>query len=327
MLQVYSSSCEPSYSLTHLFPKTILDQDKNQTTCFSLHKDLLICGTENGYIKLLDINSEKILVKARVNSYYISDIKYHQGRLISLDCFGNILHWKLLEVPPFLQALGNESPEVPFLLQQRNIERLLDFGSDDLILTTFKSHITVYKDNAFLVSFPVYSDVFCIDKQDKLVGFGCKGGVDREFVNPVAGIVLIDPTSPPFIPRIYFRTPDNDPVISIQLTSRFLILGDINGEIHLINVENLDIPSGESFRDLKPSDITTLRSHGYRDFVWALNTDGFRLFSGDETGQIIVHDFLHVDAQNAALQDAQTPALKMENVKDQDEQDSVDKDV
>ncbi len=54
-----------------------------------------------------------------------------------------------------------------------------------------------------------------------------------------------------------------------------------------------------------------------RDFVWALNTDGFRLFSGDETGQIIVHDFLHVDAQNAALQDAQTPALKMENVKDQ----------
>ena len=61
-------------------------------------KDLLICGTENGYIKLLDINSEKILVKARVNSYYISDIKYHQGRLISLDWFGNILHWKLLEV-------------------------------------------------------------------------------------------------------------------------------------------------------------------------------------------------------------------------------------
>ena len=45
---------------------------------------------------------------------------------------------------------------------------------------------------------------------------------------------------------------------------RFLILGDINGEIHLINVENLDIPSGESYRDLKPSDITTLRSHGYR---------------------------------------------------------------
>lgn len=54
-----------------------------------------------------------------------------------------------------------------------------------------------------------------------------------------------------------------------------------------------------------------------RDFVWALNTDGFRLFSGDETGQIIVHDFLHVDAQNAALQDAQTPALRMENVKEQ----------
>ena len=37
--------------------------------------------------------------------------------------------------------------------------------------------------------------------------------------------------------------------------------------------------------------------------MWALNTDGFRIFSGDETGQIIVHDFLHVDAhaQPAAL--------------------------
>ena len=31
----------------------------------------------------------------------------------------------LFQVPPFLQPLGDESPEVPFLLQQRNIKRLL----------------------------------------------------------------------------------------------------------------------------------------------------------------------------------------------------------
>lgn len=34
-----------------------------------------MCGTENGYIKIIDIESEKVLSRARINSNYISDVK------------------------------------------------------------------------------------------------------------------------------------------------------------------------------------------------------------------------------------------------------------
>ena len=46
----------------------------------------------------------------------------------------------LFQVPPFLQPLGDESPEVPFLLQQRNIERLL--GMSIILFSMFKHYIS-----------------------------------------------------------------------------------------------------------------------------------------------------------------------------------------
>ena len=35
---------------------------------------------------------------------------------------------------------------------------------------------------------------------------------------------------------IYMRTRDNDPVISLHLSESFLTLGDVNGELHRIEV-------------------------------------------------------------------------------------------
>ena len=37
--------------------------------CFS------VCGSENGYVKLIDITTEKCVTRARLNSNYISDVK------------------------------------------------------------------------------------------------------------------------------------------------------------------------------------------------------------------------------------------------------------
>lgn len=48
-------------------------------------------------------------------------------------------------------------------------------------------------------------------------------------------------------------------------------------------------------RDHGVSLLGTLRTHAYRDFVWAVKTDCYRIFSGDETGKIVIHDFLMLD--------------------------------
>ena len=40
-----------------------------------LLQDLLLCGTDNGYLKVLDIKTEEIITKARINSNRLSDVK------------------------------------------------------------------------------------------------------------------------------------------------------------------------------------------------------------------------------------------------------------
>ncbi len=52
---------------------------------------------------------------------------------------------------------------------------------------------------------------------------------------------------------VYFKTPDNDPVISLHFADpRFLFLGDVNGEIHIIDIRNIQFTEKEIFVDFKP---------------------------------------------------------------------------
>ncbi len=52
---------------------------------------------------------------------------------------------------------------------------------------------------------------------------------------------------------VYFKTPDNDPVISLHFADpRFLFLGDVNGEIHIIDIRQIQFTEKEIFVDFKP---------------------------------------------------------------------------
>ena len=96
-------------------------------------------------------------------------------------------------------------------------------------------------------------------------------------------------------PRVvYFKTQDNDPVISLHFSARFLFLGDVNGEIHIIDIQGIEFTEQEFFVDFKlpmvdEGDkeervvsqqgcrlVTTLRSHAYSAFIWSIQSDGFR---------------------------------------------------
>ncbi len=52
---------------------------------------------------------------------------------------------------------------------------------------------------------------------------------------------------------VYFKTPDNDPVISLHFDDpRFLFLGDVNGEIHIVDIRHIQFTEKEIFVDFKP---------------------------------------------------------------------------
>jgi len=294
--------CTKESRLVKHYTDKALDHGLTTTRCFTLHKNLLFCGTDNGYLKIIDINTDQLIAKQRVNSDCVADVKCRGDMIITLDWFGNIFFWAFDN--PVLRQIKVDSGEafhVPHLLRQRDMERLLDFDTNYLI-TTYKCHITMYKfglNEGLVISFPVYTDVFCIELQHNLLAFGCKGGPRHEgsqFIHPVAGVANLNYSPPRFH---YFRTQDNDAVISLCMTSTHLILGDINGEIHIIDIQDLPFPEIETFSDLEERGqnrlLYTLKSHNYRDFIWALKFDGFRLYSGDDTGRIIVHDFLHTE--------------------------------
>jgi len=155
--------------------------------------------------------------------------------------------------------------------------------------------VNTFRYGEFFRSYPAPSDVFCIGIHGDKLAFGCKGNRDT----PAAGILKLGWDRAPQV--VFLKTRDNDPVISLSFNEKFLILGDTNGELHIANVEKIVFPeSGEVTIELGSESeqehgvkfVGTIRTHEYRAFIWACKTDPYRIFSGDETGKIIVHDYL-----------------------------------
>jgi len=291
-IQVWDMS---SYSVAIILPSKVLDEPHCTTTCFTLMDDrLLICGTQNGMIKMYEIPSGKFLSEAKRNSNYISDVNVSGNILASLDWYGEITLWKVSGDNSLENITGENKFQVPLILAARENERLLDV-TPEFLVSTFRCHLTCYsRYGEFFRSYPAPSDIFCIGIEGDRLAFGCKGNRD----SPSAGILKLGCDRMPQV--VYIRTRDNDPVISLSFNHKFLILGDTNGELHIIQVENLVFPeSGEVTVELGSEGnmhglafVGTIRTHEYRAFIWACKTDPYRIFSGDETGKIIVHDFL-----------------------------------
>lgn len=293
-IQVWDMS---GYCVANIVPSKVLDGPDSNTTCFTLMEErLLICGTQNGAIKLYEIPSGKFLTQVKRNSNYISDVNVYGNILASLDWYGNITLWKVSSENILENITGEDKFQVPLILAARENERLLDMSSEFLV-STFRCHLTCYRHGEFYRSYPAPSDIFCIGIQGDMLAFGCKGNRD----SPSAGILKLG-GGDRVQQVVYIKTKDNDPVISLSFNQKFLILGDTNGELHVIQVENIVFPeSGEVTIELGSEGdggdkqglvfVGTIRTHEYRAFIWACKTDPYRIFSGDETGKIIIHDF------------------------------------
>lgn len=306
-IQVWDMS---TYHISNILNPKLLDQPQAATTCFAVMDDRLVCGTQNGLLKLIDIDSCQLVSTTRRNNNYVSDVCVKGDSVASLDWYGVVTMWKYSTSTHTNSSTKSSSHlvnvtqegqfEGPRLLASREVERLLDFTSEFLV-TTYKCHLTCYRHGEFFRSYPAHSDIFCISIVGDRVAFGCKG--DTATASPVAGVMRLAASGPPQV--IYINTSDNDPVISLCMTSSLLTLGDVNGELHRIDVEELEFPEqGEvtvslpAAKESKQHGIRylgTLRTHAYRDFVWAVKSDPYRIFSGDETGKIVIHDYLMLD--------------------------------
>ena len=287
------------YKICNILQSKMLDEPHSKTTCFtSVGDKYLICGTQNGYIKLFSLPAGKFLTKVKINSHYFTDVCSHEGTVCSLDWYGGITLWTVQDYDGSVQLVKKSTEDqflVPRILSNRELERLLDFSSEFLV-TSYKCHLTCYKKTEFFRSYPATSDIFCIRIQGSRLAFGCKGDNSNNFCS--AGILNLNPNQFPGV--IYLKTRDNDPVISIAFNEKFLILGDTNGELHIVNIEELTFPDqGQVTVELWNNQnqvgvkfISTIRTHEYGSFIWACKSDPYRLFSGDENGKIIVHDFL-----------------------------------
>jgi len=271
------------------------DTIAERSICTAVSGNLLICGTENGYIKVFDLDEGKFLSKNRVTSNYVSAIKVRGSLLISVDCLGEITKWIIKENHLVLHDDELYTKATKLMgIKVKVKERTIDFNKKYLV-TSFGEHLLLFRYGEFFRSYPAPSDIFCIGINDNMLAFGCKGNRD----SPVAGILKLGWDRVPQV--VYFKTRDNDPVISLSFNEKFLIFGDTNGEIHIIDILNLVFPENgelivELSKDTENSNgilyIGTIRTHDYRAFIWACKTDPYRIFSGDETGKIIIHDYL-----------------------------------
>jgi len=293
-----------SYSARNILSSNLLDDPPHSvTTCFTLLGDRLVCGTQSGQLNLYDLTCGKLVDTAHRNSNFVSDVCPAGADLLaSLDWWGEVTVWQLTTAG-LRDITGEGEYTVPRLLAGRENERLLAVAAQFLV-TTYKSHLICYSQGQFFRAYPAPSDVFCIAIQGDILAFGCKGGSD----SAAAGLMLLRPDRPPQL--LYLRTPDNDPVISLAFSRRGLVLGDTNGELHTVSIAGAQFPAvgertvqlgaegGEAGVEL----IATSRSHEYRAFIWACQTDAYRVFSGDELGKILVHDYLMYDSDIAIEQ-------------------------
>ena len=135
-----------SYCVANIVPSKVLDGPDSTTTCFTFMEErLLICGTQNGVIKLYEFPSGKFLTQVKRNSNYISDVNVSGNILASVDWFGDITLWKVSSENVLENITEENKFQVPLILAARENERLLDMSSEFLV-STFRCHLTCYRE-------------------------------------------------------------------------------------------------------------------------------------------------------------------------------------
>ena len=175
------------------------------------------------------------------------------------------------------------------------------------LATTYDNYLTIYQQGRLWNCFETNSTIFCLTLCDNWIALGIQGfsyaeGFNEPFtIWPVATLARLDQW--PLIPLIHFHTGNTDPISSIFMDLEILILGSFTGDLHRIDIKDVE-------KSTINTDIVIIRLHDVIEkkkfgiqylgclkkdsdaVVWTVKADCYRVFCGDETGKIRIHDFL-----------------------------------
>ena len=278
------------------FTGNILDTEKVKSNCFHAcaQANVLLTGTNNGVINAFDLFNCKPLGKSEDirGIDMLCDIKSHGGKVLAIDWRGLIAEFKInrtdtkIQFPmirKFYPPWGeNVDDEIPHKYKLRFSERLIEFN-EFLGFTNCTDMVIIFDIEKLVTARWILTKraVLCVTLFEKDVYWGGGKGIVNCFSNFDTNSKSVETIDIKLIKET-FRTNYQDSITSISMASSDKILiGDVNAEIHCLSLPL----SKDSLR------FTLESGHAYKSYIWALECDASRIFSGDSDACLVVHDY------------------------------------
>lgn len=281
-IQVWDAS---TYTCLNIMGEDRLDTGDIKSSCFFANGHVLVCGTERGFIRLFHLLTGDLLAQARHSSTYICDVVIHGASLLAVDCYGSVQEWRITSEKDRLNYIAAASPTLEATAHHRfhelYRERLLDFNPD-IVATNCSRLVVIWQREKPTITarcIDTMGEILCLKTVGPLAYWGEQRGVVRR-------ASMTDGDNDISNDKLITRFQDN--VTSIDVTGNFIVIGDVNGEIHGCQLRNFGRNAGH-----RP-DFVIENGHAFGSFVWAVHMDETRIFSGDSDGKLVVHDFLHM---------------------------------
>lgn len=299
-----------NYERVNVLKGQILDTEREQSTCFYACGPALVTGTTKGKIKAFDLktgtslgefsnHSTNTATSSANGGEMICDIKGYKQSLLCTDWRGLLYQWNWSEVGgkfklvlkrTFYPPLPENDEAVCEKYKSRFCERLVDYN-DEVGVTNCADHFCVFGIEKLEVATWVRTErsVLCCQVFDKSAYWAGPEGIvyhqpqsfdDASEDNHKAMIKVIDAKQV----SEFYQTHYQDSITSIAVSQDRIMMGDVNAEIHCLS-RHITPLSQKSFQFMLES------GHSYGSFIWAVQMDASRIFSGDSNACLVIHDF------------------------------------
>ena len=300
------------YKRINVIEASLLDSDREKTTSFHASGPALITGTSRGRLQAFDLTTSKLLGETTPDpnvDEMVCDIKGFKNRLLSTDWRGLLAMWRwklsdkgdiefLLE-KRFYPKFPDDDDRVIQKYKSRFGERLIDFN-DYIGVTNCHDMFCIFDVNKqdFATWIKTERSVLCCQVFENSAYWGGPGGRLFHYKQTEKNVVVIESNDE----LEKYVTKYEDSITSVTVSKDKIIFGDVNAEIHCLTRDPKTPLGQNSFRFMLES------GHAYKSFIWALEIDSSRIFSGDSNGCLVVHDFWK-DDEEASEPESKRPKL------------------
>ena len=305
------------YTCLNIIDGNTLDGDGVKSCCFAASDQMLFCGTNQGHIKTFNLLTgiHHKTLRNPIGNYarnYICDIKVRGSDIIALDWLGSTETWKispengkdLVFVSTFAPTMANDA-NLTTQYSSKQTERRIEFN-DNIVVTNVKQIFCIW-DLKNKSRPPVFintqSYVLCSKVVDMFAFWGEQNGTMHQ-------VRLSERGEVEKVGFVQTAFKDSITSLSVCLASNVAICGDKNGEINCAKIPLSEINKFEFVLESGVESSLT-NGHLFGAFVWAVQVDGVRIFSGDSNAKMIIHDFWNFDEEDFVSARKQRPSKRL----------------